>query len=219
MKQPALILAFLITVGIISGCSQQQDNDSRFKGDLAVPRIEGFKEAKFGARLDEMESLGFYCLIYKPDVVGGEPSTWHNCTKDSTLFGLPARVEAQFDEHILRSVEVLAVDSKPIDLVSLYTNAMGPPREFEERSPHDLTTRHTSWWLAPNGTGVAITRYLYTQEPLTPIKRELANDGAHLVDGAHGARYEQRVWYYNEDDTSKRIGLAQAGQVEAPDDF
>lgn len=221
--------ACFLSLAFISGCNQpNEDGGPALAADIKpggmasakkVPQVDGFKDAKFGMPLSAMEALGYHCVVEKLEVSDDKELSFDDCTKDSTLFGLPARATAHFDDDgVLITVSVKAIDTKPIDLASLFTNAIGPPRLFQQRSPFDLSTTTTSMWLSDLGSSIVILRTEGLPGALTTAPME-ENDGSVPVDAISGTQYEQTVLYYSASQTALVLKRLEETKVNAESDF
>lgn len=181
-----------------------------------VPDIDGFKDAQFGATASELESLGYYCSTEKLDFIDEELLS---CKKNSTLFGLPAIVEASLEDGVTITVAVTVVDDKPIDLVSRYTQSFGHPRQYATRSPYDLSTTVTTVWVSPAGGAI----FIFQREDLSnlenPNVRRLTNDGSYGFKDRGFVRYEQEVIYYNPTFAANALEKLELAGVSAEGDF
>lgn len=129
--------------------------------------LQGFKQVRFGAEREAIAALGFSC----DDSV----SQRLECVSEDTLFGLRARVRAWFRDGRVSTLRILAFDNKPIDLVAAYTNALGKPKQFTDRS-----WRHGSitvfYWVSKSGTSVST----YTDKDATPIRNPDTGEERHF---------------------------------------
>jgi len=107
--------------------------------------LAGFKTVKFGADRQALEAQGLQCKVDSEQRV--------ECAGKDTIFGFESSVRAFLREEKVVQIRVVALDSKPLDLVGAFTKALGKPKQFtERRGRHDLTTHY---WVAKDGTSVS----------------------------------------------------------------
>ena len=128
----------------------------------------GFKGIKFGADQQAVEAQGLQCKV------DGEQRV--ECASNDTIFGFESSVRAFFREEKVVQIRVVAIDSKPLDLVGAFTKALGKPKQFtERRGRHDLTIHY---WVAKDGTSVSTFGTLETlvvKHPDTGEERHFAS--------------------------------------------
>ncbi|MCO7473023.1 hypothetical protein [Stenotrophomonas maltophilia] len=181
-----------------------------------MPVIDGFKDVKFGTPMHDVAALGYYCFN---DKLEGYDGDLYACTKSSTLFGLPAKVRAEIADGLVSAIAVSVKDSKPVDLVGLFSDNFGPPQSFQVRSPHDLSNEDTSYWLSPNGSSVLLIRMSNMPTNSDPVTRQLLNDGGAPVTLMGQTFYEQQVIYYGSEATKDLLKRASAANVPIDQDF
>lgn len=181
-----------------------------------VPAIEGFKDVAFGTPMQDVAALGYYCFN---DKIEGYEGDLYACLKESTLFGLPANVRASIHEGVVYAISIEVKDSKPVDLSRLFADQFGPPQSFQVRAQHDLSTKHTSYWLSPSGTSVAVIRSSDIPGVRSATVRKLLNDGSAPVAGVDRTFYEQTAIYYGTAGTKELLKDAAAASVTADRDF
>lgn len=107
--------------------------------------LNGFKGVNFGADREVVTAQGLTCKV--------DPDQRVECSGNETLFGVPSSVRAWFRNEKVSVIRLVAVDSRPVDLVDAYTKALGKPKKYvERRGKHDLTVHY---WVAKNGTSVS----------------------------------------------------------------
>lgn len=130
--------------------------------------LTGFKGVKFGMDRAAVEAAGYKCNVDGTQRV--------ECKGSDTLFGVPGSVRILFREEKVSQIRVVAIDSRPVDLVGGFTKALGKPHKFVERRVQNDLSVH--YWIAKNGTAVSTFgtgKTLIAKDPDTGEERHFAS--------------------------------------------